>query len=63
MIVIGGFASLAWLVLAGDGLHNLSDGLAIGGAFGSSITGGFTTALAVLFHELPHELGTFPSVF
>jgi len=54
-----GFASLAWLVLAGDGLHNLSDGLAIGGAFAASITGGFTTALAVLFHELPHELGDF----
>lgn len=52
-----GFASLAWLVLAGDGLHNLSDGLAIGGAFAASVTGGFTTALAVLFHELPHELG------
>lgn len=54
-----GFASLAWLVLAGDGLHNLSDGLAIGGAFAASVTGGFTTALAVLFHELPHELGDF----
>lgn len=53
-----GVASLAWLVLAGDGMHNLSDGLAIGAAFASSITTGFTTAIAVLCHELPHELGT-----
>lgn len=52
-----GVASLAWLVLAGDGMHNLSDGLAIGAAFAASITGGFTTAIAVLCHELPHELG------
>lgn len=52
-----GVASLAWLVLAGDGMHNLSDGLAIGAAFASSITTGFTTAIAVLCHELPHELG------
>lgn len=54
-----GVASLAWLVLAGDGMHNLSDGLAIGAAFAASITGGFTTAIAVLCHELPHELGDF----
>lgn len=52
-----GVASLAWLVLAGDGIHNLTDGLAIGAAFAASLTGGFTTALAVLCHELPHELG------
>lgn len=52
-----GVASLAWLVLAGDGLHNLSDGLAIGAAFASSITNGFTVAIATLCHELPHELG------
>lgn len=53
-----GVASLAWLVLAGDGIHNLTDGLAIGAAFAASLSGGFTTAFAVLCHELPHELGT-----
>lgn len=52
-----GVASLAWLVLFGDGIHNLTDGLAIGAAFAASITNGFTTAIAVLCHELPHELG------
>ena len=56
-----GVASLAWLVLAGDGIHNLTDGLAIGAAFAGSLTGGFTTAFAVLCHELPHELGKFKS--
>jgi hypothetical protein len=49
--------SVAWMVIMGDGLHNLTDGLAIGAAFAGSITGGLSTTTAVFCHELPHELG------
>jgi zinc transporter 5 len=45
------------MVIMGDGLHNLTDGLAIGAAFSGDNVAGFATALAVLCHELPHELG------
>ena len=45
------------MVIAGDGLHNLTDGLAIGAAFAISIWGGISTTVAVFCHELPHEVG------
>ena len=50
-------ADLVWMVVLGDGIHNLTDGLAIGVAFSHSLPSGLSTALAVLCHELPHELG------
>ncbi|KAE8580252.1 hypothetical protein XENTR_v10024372 [Xenopus tropicalis] len=54
-----GIASIAWMVIMGDGMHNFSDGLAIGAAFSAGITGGISTSVAVFCHELPHELGDF----
>lgn len=50
---------VAFMVIIGDGLHNLTDGLAIGAAFASDPVTGLATAFAVLCHELPHELGDF----
>ncbi|CAN0209645.1 unnamed protein product [Ectocarpus fasciculatus] len=47
------------LNLAADALHNFSDGIAIGASFASGSGLGFSTALATLLHELPHEIGDF----
>ena len=55
--VPGTVSAVAWMVIFGDGIHNLSDGLAIGAAFAASLTGGFSTTVAVFCHELPHEIG------
>jgi len=50
-------SAVAWMVIMGDGIHNLCDGLAIGAAFTNSIAGGFSTSVAIFCHELPHEIG------
>jgi len=47
------------LLLIGDALHNFIDGVAIAAAFTADITVGVATALAVLAHELPQEVGDF----
>eukprot|EP00058_Branchiostoma_floridae_P006827 XP_002592315.1 hypothetical protein BRAFLDRAFT_57710 [Branchiostoma floridae] len=47
------------MVILGDGLHNLMDGLAIGASFQLSIFSGISTSIAVLCEEFPHELGDF----
>lgn len=50
---------LAWMVMMGDGLHNLIDGLSLGAALSDSHLTGFSIGIAILFEEIPHELGDF----
>ena len=47
------------LTLVGDGIHNFIDGIIIGGAFLVSVPLGISTTLAVIAHEIPHELADF----
>ena len=51
--------STAWMVIIGDGFHNFTDGLAIAAAFVTDYRLGVVTAIAIIAHELPHELGDF----
>lgn len=52
-------ATVAWMIVFGDGLHNFIDGLSIGAAFNQSILTGISISVAVICEELPHELGMF----
>jgi zinc and cadmium transporter len=51
--------NFAMLNLLGDGLHNFLDGVIIVVAFLTGINTGIIITLAVLFHELPQEIGDF----
>ncbi len=45
------------MIIIGDTIHNITDGIAIGAAFSQDVAGGLSTSIAVFCHELPHELG------
>ncbi len=47
------------LVLIGDALHNLLDGVLIAAAFLTDVHLGIVTALAIMAHEIPQEVGNF----
>lgn len=51
--------AFVYLNLIGDGIHNFLDGMIIAATFLISIDLGFTTTLAVIFHEIPQEIGDF----
>lgn len=59
MLEGSGIASLAWVVVLGDAMHNFCDGLVVGSAFVDSLAGGISTSIAIMCHEIPHELGDF----
>lgn len=47
------------LILIGDAFHNLVDGVAVAAAFLASPSLGIATAVAVIGHEIPQEIGDF----
>jgi zinc and cadmium transporter len=50
---------LGYLNLIADGVHNLIDGMMIGASYLISLPLGIATTLAVIFHEIPQEIGDF----
>ena len=48
-----------YLNIIGDIVHNFSDGLIIGASFLINIKVGLAATLAIIFHEIPNELGNF----
>ncbi len=49
----------AYMNLFGDAVHNFIDGLIIGASYLVSVPVGIATTLAVIFHEIPQEIGDF----
>jgi len=50
---------MASIILIGDAVHNLIDGMIIAASFLTSIPLGLATTIAVVFHEIPNEIGEF----
>lgn len=47
------------LSLVGEGIHNFIDGIVIAASFLVSVPLGIATTLAIVFHEIPHEIGNY----
>ncbi len=50
---------VGYVNVVAEGMHNLIDGLLIGSSYLVSVPVGVATALAVLLHEIPQEIGNF----
>lgn len=48
-----------WAVLVGDSVHNFCDGIIIAAAFLADTRLGIVTAVAVVAHEIPQEVGDY----
>jgi zinc and cadmium transporter len=51
--------TFVYLNLVGDGIHNFIDGMVIAATFMIGFELGLATTLAVIFHEVPQEIGDF----
>lgn len=52
----------SYIILVGDSLHNFIDGTIIAASYLISIPVGIATTIAVIFHEIPQEIGDFGSL-
>ena len=50
---------LGYINLFADSFHNFIDGVLIGSSYMVNLQIGITTTIAVILHEIPHELGNF----
>jgi len=57
------YQSHAVISMVGDFIHNFTDGLSIGVAYVANYKMGVVTTMAMLFHEIPHEVGDFALLF
>ncbi len=48
-----------WMIVVGDAFHNFTDGVIIAGAFLADPRLGVVTAIAIIAHEIPQEIGDF----
>jgi zinc and cadmium transporter len=48
-----------WMIVVGDAFHNFTDGVIIAGAFIADVRLGVVTAVAIIAHEIPQEIGDF----
>ena len=56
---IGDHGRTGWMIMAGDTFHNFTDGVIIASAFLANPKLGIVTALAIVAHEIPQEIGDF----
>jgi zinc and cadmium transporter len=54
-----GTKGFAYLNVIGDGIHNFIDGMIIAASFNADFSVGLATTIAVIFHELPQEMGDY----
>lgn len=57
------FKKFAVISMIGDFVHNFTDGLSIGVSYLVDYKIGVVTTIAMLFHEIPHEVGDFAILF
>ena len=50
---------IGWMIVFGDAFHNVTDGVIIAAAFLADLKVGVVTALAIVAHEIPQEIGDF----
>lgn len=57
------YKAFAVVSMLGDFIHNFTDGLSIGVSYVADYKMGMVTTMAMLFHEIPHEVGDFAILF